>query len=90
MADDADAAGELGAWGYLGSGLVLNRDRLEYRPDRLPAARTVVVPLRSVEAVAAPLTGELVITAGGRRHRVHVGARSVALEARAAIVAALP
>jgi hypothetical protein len=86
---DRNADGVLGSWGFTGSRLVLYRYRVEYRPGWLQ--RTVVVPLRSIEAVeVVPLTGQLEITAGGRRHRVPVGAPVAAQEARDAIAAALP
>jgi hypothetical protein len=86
---DRKADGVLGSWGLLGSRLVLHRNRVEYRPGR--PRRTVVDPLRSVEAVeVVPLTGRLEITAGGKRCRVHAGAPAAAQEARDAIAAALP
>jgi hypothetical protein len=86
---DSSAGGVLGSWGFMGSRLVLFRNRLEYRPGWLQ--RTVVVPLRSIEAVqVVPLTSTLEITAGGTRHRVSVGAPLAAQEARDAIAAALP
>jgi hypothetical protein len=86
---DRNADGVLGSWGFMGSRLVLYRNRLEYRPGWLQ--RTVVVPLRSIESVeAVPLTGVLEITAGGKRHGVPVGAPVAAQEARDAIADALP
>ncbi|HEX2326385.1 MAG TPA: hypothetical protein VHQ00_13385 [Chloroflexota bacterium] len=79
----------LGSWGFMESRLVLYRNRLEYRPGLLQ--RTVVVPLRSIEAVeVVPLAGVLEITAGGMRHRVSVSAPLAAQEARDAIAVALP
>jgi hypothetical protein len=86
---ERNGEGVLGSWGFMGSRLVLYRNRLEYRPGWLQ--RTVVVPLRSIEAVeVVPLIGQLEITAGGKRHRVSVGAPLAAQEARDAIAAALP